>query len=215
MKKIIGLISLSLLLSIFCSDFSFAAKGNKSSQWGVKAGLNLANIGGNSAEDADFGSPKTKMGFALGGFYKNMLSDAFALQVELLYSQHGAKYEANYQGSNVKLTLSYDYIAIPVLAKFYIPANDNLSIGLYGGLMSGYKISATGKAEANGQESTDDLNNVQSTVVDLIFGGSIEPNLGNTRLIIDVRYNFGLTSAMEKSIDIKDRTISLTVGLGF
>ena len=75
-------------------------------RFGVKAGINLANVSG---DDVDGNS--MKIGFNAGAVAKISVSEAFSIQPEIVYSDQGAKLE-----DDVKLNLSY--INIPILAQY-------------------------------------------------------------------------------------------------
>lgn len=99
MKKVV--LSAMILLA------SIATSNAQNIDFGVKAGLNFANISGANI-DAD-----NKTGFHAGVILEISILKTFAVQPELLYSTQGAK---NSEGDD----LSLDYLSLPVLAKYYI-----------------------------------------------------------------------------------------------
>ena len=77
MKKI-------FLLIVMAGSFA-AAKAQIS--YGVKGGLNVANIGGEDIDDN-----KAKLGFHLGGFVGVSIAENISIQPELVYSLQGVKF---------------------------------------------------------------------------------------------------------------------------
>ena len=100
------------LLLIFAISLGFTtATLAQDATFGGKAGLNIASLTGDDS-NAD-----GTIGFFLGGYGTFMLSDEFALQGELLFSQQGAD------------DFSLSYINIPVLAKYYVSEEISLHFG--------------------------------------------------------------------------------------
>src|SRR6476620_12597493 len=106
--------------------FAFGAASAQSVKFGVKAGLNVANV---TVSNDYFGvtspSTSTKIGFHVGGLAELKLTDKFAIQPDLLFSMQGAttkSSENDFAGftstSEDKINLSY--INIPVMFKYYI-----------------------------------------------------------------------------------------------
>jgi hypothetical protein len=83
---------------------SFAA-ASAQINYGVKGGLNVANIGGEDVDDN-----KAKLGFHLGGFIGVSVAENFSIQPEVVFSLQGVKFD-----DDQKLNLSY--LNIPVLAR--------------------------------------------------------------------------------------------------
>ena len=96
--------------------FSFAAQAQI--DWGVKAGFNVSTLGSN-------GSIYTpRLGYHAGLFYKQRLEPQFGLQFELQYSLQGAR-----DASISNRRLSYNYLHLPLLIKFYFGQDAYFSIG--------------------------------------------------------------------------------------
>jgi hypothetical protein len=88
---------------------------------GFKIGVNWADLdeGDDEADDEDNLDKRT--GLAIGGFVDVPVAPGFSFQPEFLYSQKGAKFE-DFDGEDV--TIKYDVIQIPLLAKFNFGASD-------------------------------------------------------------------------------------------
>ena len=103
MKKII----LSAL-AVFVFGFTNAQEV----KFGLKGGLNVANITGDIEDNS------SKVGFHVGGFAEIKVSEKFSVQPELLFSTQGTKFD--FEGTNVNFNLSY--LNIPIMDMQIKPA---------------------------------------------------------------------------------------------
>lgn len=171
-------------------DIRTQAGQNSSSPKGLKLGFNFANV---SVENFD--GTKTNTGFSFGGFFNYSMGNIL-LQPEILFSQKG--YEFN------TTTVNITYLEIPVLAKISLPFS-RFNPSLLIGPALGIKLSAT--SERNGQSS--DFEGLKSTDLGIIFG--IDGKLGNLPMLLDIRYNLGLTSIADGG-SLKNRVFSIMLG---
>ncbi|RMA64163.1 porin family protein [Ulvibacter antarcticus] len=109
MKKLFLFIALGLFL--VTSSF---AQGEI--RLGVKAGLNLASIGGD-AYYTGFGGFNSRTSFHIGGLVEVPVTDKISVQPEILYSSQGSK--TNY-GFGTTENSKLDYLNIPVMGKYHI-----------------------------------------------------------------------------------------------
>ncbi|GEP51136.1 hypothetical protein FNO01nite_18080 [Flavobacterium noncentrifugens] len=96
---------------------------SKSVTFGVKGGVNFANVVGGDE------NPESRTSFHAGVFTEIPVSDVFSVQVEALYSGQGFDVK-NLQGSdgdNAEVQL--DYINVPVLAKIYVTKGLSIDVG--------------------------------------------------------------------------------------
>lgn len=159
MRKIL----LSFFVVLGCS-FAYG----QSSGFGLKTGLNFANLSGSEVESS------SRTGFHLGGYYNVMLTDRVSIQPELQYSTQGATSE--------DATLRLDYINIPLSLKYY------LNKGLYasGGIEIGLNVNSE-------LEFLEEFYEVEanSMVLGLGLGLGYETEKG---FIFSFRYNRGLSN---------------------
>jgi hypothetical protein len=161
--------------------FSIVALSSAKSQvqFGVKAGMNLANL---MVSPSD---PETSYGSLTsfnGGLLASLpIADALTVQPEINYSGQGSKVS----GGGSSGTINYDYINVPVLIKY------NHSSGLFAetGPQAGFLISA--KAKVDGQ-SIDIKDGVESFDFSWAFG--LGYKIPDVNLGIDIRYNLGITN---------------------
>ncbi|MDD3642713.1 MAG: porin family protein [Candidatus Krumholzibacteria bacterium] len=185
--------------------------------FGVKGGLNMANLHGTDAENLDW-----KPGFAAGAFAEIALTPVVSLQPEVLYVMNGAS--ESFLG--IEIDFNLDYIQVPVLVKFDLPVAGTIVPTLYAGPYVGFLMGAEVEASYQGEsESMDVKDYTKSMDYGLSFGAAIDVNLAAATLIFEGRYNYGLTTiddgwaeALEEEnveLDIKNHSIMFMVGVGF
>ena len=143
--------------------------------WGIKGGINVANI------DVQHGSdPGSRVGIHLGGLAHIHLSEHFALQPELMYSSQGAERSTNNANYKTKL----HYVNLPVLLQFMTGSGFRLQTGpQLGVLMSAkYKVNDT---------ETDIDDSYKTPDFAWTFGASYVTRKG---LGFDARYNHGISN---------------------
>lgn len=113
MKKIfLTITALALLLSnINAQD----AEASKNLHFGVKAGVNLANV--YDADGEQFNA-ESKAGFVAGAFLTIPLGEFLGVQPEVLFSQKGYQTTGSVIGIDYKYTHTSNYIDVPLLVAF-------------------------------------------------------------------------------------------------
>ncbi|MBP7792487.1 MAG: outer membrane beta-barrel protein [Candidatus Goldbacteria bacterium] len=191
--------------------------------FGLKAGLNLANLTGDDvAKDADM-----LMGFCGGAFVSYAFTPWFSLQPEVLYSQKGTSYEyasseSDYQS---KESWNLNYVEIPVLAKFSIPTGSAFTPVIYAGPAISIKTGASiyNEKTISGitEKKTVNISEViNSTDFSLVAGAGVEIKVGPGAITLEVRYDMGLTTIINNNdnpvkIDVKTTAIAILAGYSF
>ncbi len=153
-------------------------------QFGVKGGLNFANVHTEDSEDA----LDNLTSFHLGALAHIHMTDRFALQPELFYSGQGAK-EGDYK-------MKLGYLNLPVLGQVMFGEGFRIQTGP----QIGYLMSA----KADDEDVKDQFNKMDFSWV---FGASYLTSLG---LGIDARYNLGLSNINESdAYKVKNRVFSV------
>jgi hypothetical protein len=164
-----------VVLFVSCSLLTVHAQKSKREEGiklGIKGGLNVSNLMG----DVDDVAIRTSV--HVGLLAEIIVTDKFSIQPELLYSGQGATVTSTGGGR-----LKYDYINLPVLAKF--PVASGLSIEA--GPQLGFLVSA--KYKTNDSNKT-----VEDTKkLDFGLGAGLEYEL-KSGVIFQGRYNLGLTN---------------------
>ena len=152
---------------------------------GIKGGMNLSNLNIDNVNDENM-----RMGYHFGGYLNLPISDAFAIQPEVLYSTKGAKADYNYDlgflGSvegNAQIKL--DYVDIPLLGVFSVGDNFELHLGPYIGFLANSKYEFEGTVEEEGDLDNDSFKNMDFGLV-----GGLALNF--SALQVGARYNYGL-----------------------
>ncbi len=185
MKKYIIAAGVALLglSSVNAQDINF----------GIKAGVNLANMMGDDIENNSM-----KIG-AFGGVYANMsLTDDIFFQPELLYSMQGAEFEGDTDG---KITL--DYLNIPLMFQYGVTENIRVELGPQVGIL----LTSETEIEDITVDTKDDTKSIDFGVN---AGGSYYMENG---LSFTLRYSLGLTTFSEvEEADMKNAVLSVGVG---
>ncbi len=176
---------------------AFGLSNAQDVKFGAKAGLNMSNFGG------DVENNKMKAGFQVGGFAEIKISEKFAVQPELVFSNLGAKFDLD----GVTATENLNYIAIPVMAKYFVA--DKFSIEA--GPQIGFLMSAKYKEDGESVDTKDGYNSTDFGL-NVGVGYDITENIG-----VGLRYTAGLSNIAKDSGDskINNSNIALSVGYKF
>lgn len=202
------------LLMLFSVLFLFSMMTFAQMQLGLKAGLNIANIGGSDADNLVGQSLDSKTGFSGGVFFAYQFNNLFAIQPEVYYSMKGATYTE----SGAELTVSLDYIEIPLLLKLIIPLEGSkIRPSIFAGPAIGFNTTHKMKVEYNGQTVEMDIPDTKSTDFSLVFGGGLSFMAGKNELGVDIRYILGLSTIDNSSdpYDLKNNVINFNAYFGF
>jgi len=147
------------------------------------------------------------------------LNSFLALQSELNFVEKGAKTQGEAAGEAYKAWINLNYLEIPAILKFYLPAQNNFHFSFYTGTYVGLKTKGRVKAEVAGIKVESDIENLKSTDAGLIFGAGFDfslPFLKTGQFCLDLRYSLGLTSiSTEAGVETKNKVISLSLGYLF
>jgi hypothetical protein len=198
MKWISGAIVLLTALGL-----GAAPTGAASVLGGVEGGLSIANLTGD-----DVFNNSTKVGGAAGIFGRYTWTDVFAVQPEALWTMKGAQYEA--QGTQTQQTIHY--IEIPVLMRATWPRTGALRPSVLAGPALGILLS--NKIQDGAEIDLKDASNTFD--FGLVFGAGLEYALDKSCLLLDARYELGLTSTTKSSVDtsVKNSVFTILAGYG-
>lgn len=187
------------------------AKTTSNVKFGAKGGINLANIAGDDAGDANM-----YVGFNAGMFVEIPVTDKLTIQPEILYSAQGSKSEGPLviEGNvyDVEATIKLNYINIPVMFKYQVANKFSLEAGPYVGFVTSAKMKV--EVSGYGSDTVDMKDMVKSTDFGLGLGMNYE---FSDVIFANARYQAGLTqigdSGQEGADDIKNSVFQ--IGLGF
>ncbi|MEO5681817.1 MAG: porin family protein [Chitinophagaceae bacterium] len=144
-------------------------------EFGLKGGLNIANVHIQNAS-----SPDAKPSFYLGGLAHIHITKHFAIQPEVMYSGQGY----NQKIGNADYKINLHYINVPVLAQFMIGDGFRLQTGPQLGVLA----AARQKLGGNSSNIKDAYKPVD---VAWVFGaGYVTPS----GFGVDARYNLGISN---------------------
>ncbi|TPG37822.1 porin family protein [Flavobacterium pectinovorum] len=184
-------------------------------KFGVKGGGNVSNFSG------DVEGFNSRVGFNVGAFAEIKLSDKFALQPEVLYSQQGAKIKVagsiydgfNYQHYRGTLKYNLGYINMPIMFKYYAIENFALQVGP----QIGFLTFAKGRAKHEGVTSEISIKDFYETIdFGLNFGASYD---FTKNIFVETRYNLGISNIAQNEIGdtskVHNSVFSLSLGYKF
>ena len=149
-------------------------------EFGVKAGLNLANL-------TDELKGKMKPSFYVGVFGEIQATEFTRFQPEIIYSRQGSFDKGTINGVATKVWIKYDYLNIPLIIKLNVYKNLCLEVGP----QLGFLIDANIKVKAEGVSSEV---GVASECVTFDFSVAMGLSYMFTRNIgVSARYNLGIT----------------------
>lgn len=157
---------------------AFSTVSSAQAQFGLKGGINLSSISGDTAGS----NISSKIGLAAGGFFQFNVSPQLAVQAEILFSQKGFKFD----NGRSEQTRSISYVEVPLLGRFNIPTNGNLELGLMVGPAVGFKVSESTEVAGVSFDSSF----MKSVDIGVAFGGSV----GAGPFGVDLRYTLGVSN---------------------
>lgn len=166
-----------ILVLLLVSAISF--KGFSQAQFavGLKGGLNLPKLDFKGSVASNVSS---RTGFHAGAFALIKIT-AFAIQPEVLFSKQGSKFTYN----STSYEANFDYIAVPVMLKFYLPLGLNIQAGPQFSFVSVQDLKNT--VQGSAADVSANFRKKNDTLIALGAGWDLPFNL-----TIDARYVFGV-----------------------
>ena len=189
----------TLLFGLYVSIYTQAQSQNK---FGLKAGLNIANLQINDP----FTEYKSRASYHLGGFAHFYLNKYVAIQPELLFSGQGTRVRLDHGDDVVPrygiAEWKLNYVNFPVMVQYLLKNGFRFETGPQVGLL----ISAKSKYYL-------DVYNMKNDFKDLDFSlGMGASYLTKTGLGFGIRYNLGLADISEiSSPETKNRVFQFSL----
>lgn len=191
MKRLFTLLTIIVMSQVQAQGLDF----------GIKAGLNYANVSG-------IENFNQRQGISAGLFAGARLGDKLGFQIDALYSQQGA--EVDQSISQVISEFNLDYISIPIVLKYYLTENVNIHAGPQLGILLNEETSVFNQTISAVEANTADWLGTIGVGLDLPLG-----------LRAEARYSFGL-SRVNGSVSLPDfddlsnsRTQMTTLSIGY
>ncbi len=172
------------------------------------------------------GNNRPIFGMQVGIFKTFKLTRHFLFQPEIHYALRGMDFSRSYLYDTMIFKVKIHYLEFPLLLKYRFSAFQGffkpaLYVGPYGAL----KLSAKKSTRFDQEAATATLPNVNGGDLGLVAGASADFDFRDFRLLLDLRFQMGLTSIMSLPKDfvapydhqgtVKNTTLSLLVGIGF
>ncbi len=163
--------------------------------FGVKAGLLMSNVTGTPEGWEDAKSYRTA--FAGGVVLNYAINEAFSLEPELLYFSKGVVGNL-YEGFvDVDVTASFDYMELPVLAKYTFLPGRKFRPCVFAGPSFAYSIASELEISAGILSGSADISSLTHTTdFGAVLGAGFGYETGQGTLTFEVRYQRGFTNVV-------------------
>jgi hypothetical protein len=186
-------------------------------KFGLKAGVNLANIGGDFSDNT-----RGIFGFNIGGLAEVPIIKNLSLQPEILFSSQGSKRDDR-AGDGPLVVTKLNYINAPIMAKYYFTDGFSIMGGPQIGLLVAAKSELTPSGFGGGEYSEENIKDDMNALdIGLGIGAEYRLPFG---AFAQFRYVFGLSNVNDNSEDrvlgyyyfpdVKSRNNVLQVSLGY
>lgn len=179
-------------------------------QFGLKAGINFANVSGSSSINSE-----SRSGFHVGLLMAPPSKGIISSRTELIFSRQGYDYKSGSNTGNVNL----DYIQFGQLMSINISKYFSLLAGAQTAYLINAKVDSTG---SNGSNGNDIMSLYNRFDYGYALGAEVHPYKG---LIIGLRYNVSLNKLYESvqsgqmpsftSEDAKNNVVQIFAGWRF
>ena len=195
---------------LMCSLTAFAQSKEGTFNILPKAGINISNL---SNKD----NAKVKLGFTAGAEAEYQLTKQLSLSAGALFSMQGAKSTTVFREVDnttkeirevdIKNTMEFDYINVPILANYYIIEGLAVKLGIQPGFNIIAKRKRTDGVEKESKNLSDLGVDVRKVDISIPIGVSYEFN----DFVVDARFNLGLTEVADL-VKSKNRVFQITFG---
>ena len=195
---------------LMCSLTAFAQTKEGTFNILPKAGINISTL---SNKD----NAKVKVGFTAGAEAEYQLTKQLSLSAGALFSMQGAKSTTVFREVDnttkeirevdIKNTMEFDYINVPILANYYIIEGLAVKLGIQPGFNIIAKRKRTDGVEKESKNLSDLGVDVRKVDISIPIGVSYELN----DFVVDARFNLGLTEVADL-VKSKNRVFQITFG---
>lgn len=179
-----------------------------SPSFGIRAGLNLANI----TKENDSYASEIKPGFNAAAFVEIPLVNGFSFQPELQFSQKGYRSSGSFLASPYEYTATLNYVEVPLLAKIVPSKNFAIVVGP----QFSFLTSSEYKFKTGNVNYENVVNNNNNDLRENVVGGVAGIEAGSGNFIFSARYSLDFqrnngdgTSSTPK---YKNQVVGLSIG---
>lgn len=207
-RTILGMVGVAAALAAFSpSD----AAAQRPMRVGIIGGYNMATFWGDDADGAD-----SRSGFDVGGLIQIPMGDMITIQPEVHYTQKGASAEFDTGLGVVETEIALDYIQVPILFKAGLPLAEGFDFDFQFGPSLGFLMSCSSSIE-DGEDTDCPDGTYKAFDYGIIAGGSFAWAAGAGDVLVDIRYDLGLTAIgdQQDAPDVKNSALQFLIGYAF
>lgn len=191
-----------LFATLFLTSINLNAQEKKTT-FGIKAGLNLSNVG---SSDGNYDNTESKAGFHAGITLDYAFTPNWYLLTGLEYSSKGVKVDLN-----VDQDVTAGYVQLPVAGAFKFNITDDLGILVHVGPYFAYGVNGKIKQGSSEQDTFSDIA-LKRFDCGMTVGGTLEWR----KLCFGIGGEVGFVNIMQKNNDkAETRNFTLSVGYKF
>ncbi|HTJ48240.1 MAG TPA: porin family protein [Cyclobacteriaceae bacterium] len=211
---IIALSMVAVSMSAFAQQQQTSSETAITPKFGIKGGLNFANLYIDDVKDEH-----VKIGGNIGLFAKLPIVKGISIQPEILYTSKGAKvnYDNVFQGTG-EYRFNLNYVETPLLMVFNVTPNFSLSAGGYISYLTSANIKnvdSDGSVKGVNDLKADDFHRFDNGLI-----GGVSVDIQN--FTIGARYSYGLQTigksgnlSKDLTRDSKNSAASVFIGIAF
>ena len=195
---------------IFLFLFTLLVQTSNAQVFGVKGGINLANMTFSSS-GIDF-SPKSILGIHIGPVMEMELQVNLYFNSGLLYSIKGFKIKVEYGGESMESTEKINYLEIPLNVAYKFSASGIGNVFIQAGPYLGYAMS--GKDKTDGETTDIEFGDGGMKRFDFGLGVGLGTELG--AIVPSISYQLGLANLSDDSdATVKNKVFQISVAYMF
>ena len=217
MKTLKLIFSILIISSYYSTSFAQV--------FGLRGGLNLANVSEKDNDGSYNEYNKNNIGFHIGGTVDFPISDVFSIETGLIFTTKGVKYELSefilLGNMDIKAKTTLYYIDIPITPKFtfdlggselFVLAGPYIGIGLFGKAKA--EVTFMGETESDSEDvewGSEGLNRLD-------YGLTLGAGLQFTAISLGLYYNYGLANISSDSDNgwrSNNRVLNISLGYRF
>jgi hypothetical protein len=181
---------------------------------GIRAGANIATISG---AGNIYDNSNLKLGSSFSAMVLYKFNNSWSLFGELGFEQKGFRNLESANSVETKLIRRFDYLNIPVALRGTLPVSDKVSfyaqLGPYNSFLVNSKYDETRNGETIQSIKTDP--SIKSSDFGWWLGTGIEFPIVGKKFNVDLRYSRGIMEADKVNSDLRNKSLSISLGFWF
>jgi len=189
------------LILTFCLAVAATGLFAQGLSGGLKAGLNIANVGGDDADGTD-----ARLSYHFGGYVNLGITDKLSLQPELLLNNLGFKESGNDPDfGDFETTQKQTYLSIPVNLQYSFGV-----INVFAGPQFSFLLKSESTTDLDGASFDVDT---KDAFKGLDLGANIGLGANFGKFNASARYTLGLSNVVDvDDVNVKNNVIQISLG---